>query len=198
MLRAALFILSAIGLSLACGELRRAAASRAGDRLATAPTTTPTTPTVSTTNGFAPIAYYDEHCSRCHGQFGTGYLPDMGKRLNDDALRKVIREMADGPAAAPLDDAQLEAELAYHRSFLDGTPFIARVIASDADQAGEVTRGAALRAEVNGKSIPPSADGQTWKLPALIGASAKLIAEREGKRTTLDPGKPFSHASRAP
>jgi hypothetical protein len=190
MRRAALILLGTLGTSLA--------SSQVGDRATTTPTTSPTTaPATATTNGFGPITYYEEYCSRCHGQFGTGYLPDMGKRLSDDALRRIIKDMAEGPAAAPLDDAQLEAELAYHRSFLDGTPFIARVSETDAEHTGEVTGGSALSVDVDGNAQPIPVNGQTWKLSMSTDPSPRLIAEREGNRTTLDPGKPFSHASRS-
>lgn len=179
-------ILAALALSLA--------SSRAGDRPATAPTSAPTTARTST-NGFGPITYYEEHCSRCHGQFGTGYLPDMDKRLTDDALRKVILEMAEGPAAAPLDEAQLDAEMAYHRSFIDGTPFVARTDAKALK--GEVTEGARVSVVVNGKTIPASVEGHTWSVNGAGSGDARIIAEHDGKRTTLEPGKPFSHGKPA-
>ncbi len=178
-------ILVAAGLSLA--------SSGAADPPATAPATATTRPAAGTTSGFAPIAYYEEFCSRCHGQFGTGYLSDMGKRLTDDALRQVIKDMAEGPAAAPLDDAQLAAEVAYHRSFIAGTPFVARVTVTNGEQSGEVTAGSTLSAEVNGKLAPAAVDGHTWKLPSSA-ASPRLIVERDGQRTTLESGVSFSHA----
>ncbi len=186
---AALFFAAACGCAVAFSDERPST---------TAPATTRAAPGAAP--AFAPIAYYEESCSRCHGQAGTGYPPDMGQRLGDAALRKVVKDMAEGPAAAALDEAQVDAETAYHRSLAEGTPFIWRRAAPGGTElAGEVTPGATVSILIDGKTLPAAVEGHTWSASVPPGGGdAQIIADREGKRTTLEPNAQYSHSTRTP
>ena len=68
---------------------------------------------------FAPLAYFNQNCARCHGENGSFYSDDMGKDKDDEALRHIIDEMANGPGQAPLAPADLEVVTAWHRALRD-------------------------------------------------------------------------------
>ncbi len=76
------------------------------------------------TSAFKPIDYFQESCVRCHGPYGSNYDIKHMAQSSDEKLRAVIHAMAEGPGQAPLDARQLEIETAFHRSLIDGKPFV--------------------------------------------------------------------------
>ncbi len=73
---------------------------------------------------FAATTYFQDRCARCHGAYGANYNLQHMAQSSDEKLREVIAAMADGPGQAPLEARQLEAQTAYHRSMMDGKPFL--------------------------------------------------------------------------
>ncbi len=136
---------------------------------------------------FAPLAYFNENCARCHGEYGSFYGDKFAKNLDDAGLHAIVGEMADGPAGAPLAPAQLDAVTAWHRAFRDGKPFVAIVKAEKTEGGwqliGEISPGATL--QINGEKI--GVDGSNWKA-TVDSDAAKLRACLGDEVTELDAG----------
>lgn len=49
----------------------------------------------------------------------------MGNDLTDAGLVNIVRDMASGPANAPLKESEVDAESAYHRSLITHEPYLA-------------------------------------------------------------------------
>lgn len=72
------------------------------------------------TNG--PITYYVEHCARCHGDISAAYV-GVKKPKHRAELRKVIEDMATGPANAPLDKEGLDEQAKLHEAMFGDKPY---------------------------------------------------------------------------
>jgi mono/diheme cytochrome c family protein len=146
------------------------------------------------TLGVGPITYFEDHCARCHGSYGSGYLPESLSRRDDESLRRIIRDMSAGPAQAPLADADVDAQVAYHRSLLARVPFIATTQRTADKLAGEATAGSTLEIDVNGKRTEIPLDGHEWSVSIDVASvrSARIIATRDGKQTVLPATQPYS------
>ena len=134
---------------------------------------------------FAPLAYFNANCARCHGENGAFYEKDFGHDKSDASLRAIIDEMAAGPGQAPLSPAELDAVAAWHRALRDKKPFIV-IVKSEKVEAGwqlsgEVSPGATL--EINGKAV--EVKGANWTFCAPNGP-VKLRATRGEAVTELD------------
>jgi hypothetical protein len=70
------------------------------------------------------MSYFESNCARCHGAYGSFYGEGFGKNLTDSKLRQVVHDMAAGPGNAPVTEPQLDALTAYHRSMINGKPFL--------------------------------------------------------------------------
>jgi mono/diheme cytochrome c family protein len=147
---------------------------------ASAPTTDPTTQ-LTHYSGFAPIAYFDTHCARCHGPGGNMYGPEFGKNLTEDQLAKAIDDMAAGPGGAPVSADELKILVKYHQAIIDKKPFvIVTYLESTGDQIalkGEVMPGATLT--VGGKTIIP--DQSNWAATVSRTESIEIVATKDGK-----------------
>ena len=150
--------------------------------------------------GFAPMSYFEDKCARCHGSYGSFYGDSFGKNLSDDELQKVVREMAEGPAMAPLEPAQLDLETAYHRSLVDGRPFL--VVTEEDEKSstlkGETTPGATVEVEAGAHAVAATVDEHQWSvtLPKTGTDWTKLqvTAKKGDATTTLDLSEQtFSH-----
>lgn len=134
---------------------------------------------------FAPLAYFNENCARCHGEYGATYDDDFGKDRSDASLHEIINEMADGPGQAPLSPAELDAVTAWHRALRDKKPFVVIVKSEKTDAgfqlSGEISPGATL--EINGENV--EVDGSNWTFCVAPGA-LKLRATRGEATTQLD------------
>jgi mono/diheme cytochrome c family protein len=83
----------------------------------------PQKPSGPAVSEFAPMAYFESNCARCHGAYGSFYGEGFGKNLTDSKLRQVVHDMAAGPGNAPVTEPQLDALTAYHRSMINGNRF---------------------------------------------------------------------------
>jgi hypothetical protein len=153
---------------------------------------------------FTPISYFESNCARCHGAYGSFYGEGFGKNLTDSKLRQVVHDMAAGPGNAPVTDPQLDALTAYHRSMINGKPFVIVNAANKGDGSrtlqGETTPEAQISVQWEGGSTAATVQGFTWsaKLPATIDWSKVEIVSKKGEmQTVLKPGESeYSH--RAP
>ncbi len=134
---------------------------------------------------FAPMAYFNENCARCHGENGSFYGDDMGKGRDDESLREIVDEMASGPAQAPLAPAELDAVTAWHRAFRDKKPFVALVKAEKVESgwqlSGEISPSATL--QINGEAV--EVKGATWTFCVATDA-VKLRATKGDAVTEVD------------
>lgn len=128
-----------------------------------------------------PITYFNDKCANCHGNYGSFWGEGFAAELSDEALREVVEEMAAGPAQAPLNEAAVEVQTAYHRSLVDGKPFIV------AWREGETWKGEVTpEAKIRGDSQEAEVEGHTW---SLSGEQSELVVTK-GEATTkisLDP-----------
>lgn len=158
------------------------------------PTTTPADPAASVAP--AAITYFQDHCASCHGPYARFAGPQYGRSLSDEALLRKIEEMAAGPGRSPLDAAGLAAQAAYHRSLVQGTPFVSLTAKTDDEARGEVTPGATVEVLAGGQSHAASVDGHRWSVRG-VGTIEKIVATASGgaRRTELDVTRAvFSHA----
>ncbi|HEX8236235.1 MAG TPA: hypothetical protein VF600_09790 [Abditibacteriaceae bacterium] len=154
---------------------------------------------------FAPMSYFENNCARCHGSYGSFYGEGFGKGLSDSKLRQVVHDMAAGPGNAPVTEPQLDALTAYHRSLIDGKPFLIINAAREEENAprtlqGETTPDSQISVRWQGGSAAATVEGYTWtaKLPAEIDWSkVEIVAQKSETQTTLKAGESeYSH--RAP
>ena len=90
--------------------------------------------------------------------------------------------MAAGPSQAPLEGRALEVQVAYHRSLIDGRPFL--TVFRDADGlAGEVTPGSRVLLIVEGREQAAQVEEHRWK-SSLRDASA-VRATKDSVTTEL-------------
>ncbi len=144
-----------------------------------------------------PITFFNESCARCHGSYGSNYGEAL-RQPGDDELTRIIGEMIVGPAMSDLPQPDIRAQVAYHRSLIDGRPFVA-VTGRDASSiSGEITPGAAVDVVAAGRRVGATVTGHTWRaeIPGLSGAL--VIEARAGDAvTSVDPAiEPHSHPRR--
>jgi len=135
-----------------------------------------------------PLAYFTAHCARCHGVQGSNYADNFTKGKSDADLRKVLKDMADGPGAAPLDDQGLASQIAYHRAIDTQSPFLSWTSAKNGALAGEALNAEKLTATSQGTNIPVKVKDGKWQL--TLPSSAKpegvvLNAVSQGKKARL-------------
>lgn len=111
---------------------------------------------------FRPLAYFDQHCSRCHGPFGSYYGKDFAADLSPEALREKISEMAAGPGGAPVSGDSLAVLVAFHQSLSSGRPFITITGAGGDSLTGEVSPGASLQLICGDQTATPEVTGYHW------------------------------------
>ena len=136
-------------------------------------------------SSFAPLAYFNQNCARCHGVNGAFYEKDFAKNKSDADLHAVIEEMAEGPAQAPLAPAELDAVAAWHRAIRDKKPFVIIVksekTATGWRLSGEISPGATL--QINEKEV--EVEGSSWTTEVAVGA-IRLRATKGEATTELD------------
>ncbi len=134
---------------------------------------------------FAPLAYFDQNCARCHGENGSFYGDTFAQGQSDAQLREAITEMAEGPGQAPLNAAQLDAVAAWHRALRDKKPFVVVVksekVEAGVQLSGEVSSGATL--QINGEDV--EVKGTQWTFCVEPGA-VQLRATKGEVTTELD------------
>lgn len=161
---------------------------------ATSPATQPAATQMAALT-IGPMAYFDQNCARCHGQYGSFYGSEFGKGLTDSKLHDVVRDMAEGPGNAPLADADLAAEIAYHRSMIKRTPFIAITKSDTTELSGEVTAGATVTLTNAGKTIEAKVDEHSFtiKLDGPLATDASVAAKIADKTTKLSIKDQYTH-----
>ena len=154
----------------------------------------------SASSNFAAISYYNERCARCHGPDGVNYDLKHLAGSSDEKLRAVIGTMAENQGQAPLNKAQIEVQLAYHRSFLDGKPFVILNSAKTENETlilrGEATPETKIQVCIGEKTYPATIEEQSWTaiLPAATKLSNVFIVATKGNiQTKLKASDEFSH-----
>ena len=143
---------------------------------------------------FAPLDYFDANCTRCHGPYGSFYGAEFGKNLKDDAaLRQVVKEMAEGPGNAPLNDKDLEALTDFHRALRDGKPYLVLVATEKSETGttlrGEATPGSKVTLEDGTQIVEVKLEGHKWNVRVPVGfemGKTKLRAVKDGKESLVE------------
>lgn len=141
--------------------------------------------------GESPIAYFEDHCARCHGPFGSFYGDAFAGIASDRAMHGVVQDMVEGPANSTLDDASLFALVAFHRSLRDGTPFGVVTVWNTHAMAGEMTPGTVVSVVADGRVIDAAMDEATWRVESddvdLTRARVRIM--RRGRVFEWSPGE---------
>jgi cytochrome c553 len=132
---------------------------------------------------FAPLDYFNTSCARCHGDYGSFYGDTFGKNLSDARMLEVVKEMAEGPAQAPLEEKNLKVLVAYHTALRDGKPFL-HVVSTGKTATGWIIRGEATPGSTllwNEHNIEMK--GHKWELelpangPFVLRVSTKNVSQ---------------------
>lgn len=146
-----------------------------------------------------PISYFDDHCAKCHGPQGSFYGDDFGKNLKEGALHKVVDDMCRHQGEAPLDGADLEAEVAYHRAMIAKEPFLAITKITSMQISGEVTEKSVVRVKFKRSTIWAIVNNTAWKTAIPRGekpADAVVTAILDKRSTVLRlASSAFSHGA---
>ncbi len=151
----------------------------------------------------SPLDFFESHCSRCHGTYGSEYGKDFGEGKSFSDLRKTVAEMCKGPGEVPLKGKSLDALAAYHRSLVDRQPFVALTAVGAAAISGDVTYGSDIVAHLGGETLKGRITGTNWLIRFPEGTVAKdalretrIVANLRGRKTELDLSRhTFSHAN---
>jgi hypothetical protein len=137
-----------------------------------------------------PLAYFDSHCSRCHGAYGSNYGVDFGKGQTTAQLRKVVEEMSAGPGGEALTGVDLDAQTAFHQEIIAKKPFIDWTGQKGRTLSGEVTPKATVELVLRDRKLPATIDVDgNWTVSYPEGAAlakAKIEATL-GKAVTAIP-----------
>jgi len=163
-----------------------------GLAISATPEETPSLEAGPMTTGFRPLDYFQNQCARCHGDYGAAYGKEFGKNLDDKQLEGFVRDMAEGPAQAPLGDADLVVETGFQRALRDGQPFGVVVAWKNGVLSGEATPGSKVSLSVEGRSIEIPLEGDSWKVSVPTGTAWKTALvhiRKDGKETAIPLGK---------
>jgi hypothetical protein len=135
----------------------------------------------------APLRYFEDRCSRCHGPFGSFYGDQFGKGLSEEALRKVVEDMCRVQGDSPLAGQDLEAQIAFHRALIANEPFLVVTDLKAGELSGEVSEKATVSARFKRSSALAEVKGTTWKVAVPKGARAldAVITATVGKGTSI-------------
>ena len=129
-----------------------------------------------------PISYFNDNCGKCHGSYGTYWLGGVLAGLGEQKLREEVDLMAAGPARAPLEGLALEAQVAYHRSLVDGRPFVT-VFREPSGLAGEVTPGSRVLLMSSGREQEAEVTEHRWSSSLRDATAVRVV--RDGATTEL-------------
>lgn len=156
-----LLLLAALG---SCSEEPGAGAPEAGPEAERSPS--PAQGVAFAPLADSPIAYFEDHCARCHGPHGSFYGEAFARVESDRQMHGVVLEMVQGPANAPIDEPSLFALVAFHRSLRDGTPFGVVTSWDAGAMAGEMTPGTTVSVVAGERVIQAEMDEATWRVEA--------------------------------
>lgn len=112
----------------------------------------------------APIEYFNSKCARCHGPMGMFYAHDFTKKMSDDDLKKVIKDMASGQGASPVDDDTALALVSMHHAIDASYPFLSWTGREGLTLTGESGNADKVTATVNGSDVPVKMDDTKWSV----------------------------------
>ena len=140
-----------------------------------------------------PLAYYRDHCQRCHGAFGGAYEDNFTKGKTAKELTDVIESMAAGQGGSPLtDEKELQAQVAFHYAIDLKKPFLTWTAVDGSRVSGEVTPDAKLRASVAGTDAPVTVTDGVWHVTLPAGGDPNnlvITATLGDAKSTLDLSK---------
>jgi hypothetical protein len=147
-----------------------------------------------------PITYFNQECGSCHGNYGSFWGEGFAAAYDDAGLREVVEEMAAGPAQAPLEGQALDVQVAYHRSLVDGKPFVT-IFTSGEGLAGEVTPGSEVVLIVDGREQPATVEKHAWRSESKTATAVRVkkdqnVTELKLESMTKAGDVSFSHATR--
>lgn len=131
----------------------------------------------------APMAYFDQHCARCHGPNGENYGKEFAKGKSRAALESKILTMAAGPGGAPLSVQTAAPLVALHQAIAQKKPYIVWTGSNDQEVWGEAYLAKGLKATLRGKPVAVRMSGSQWRISVgkanqravvLVAGSAKL------------------------
>ncbi len=134
--------------------------------------------------GFGPIGYFENHCARCHGPYGSFYGDEFAASLEGDHLREVVKEMVFGAAQSSLKDPEIDLLTAYHRSMVAGEPFLV-VMQVAPELGGEVTPGAAVMLLLESGEVAAKVDGHGWTADVQTERVREVRAELNGRTAVV-------------
>jgi cytochrome c553 len=138
----------------------------------------------------APIAYFEAKCARCHGPNGGFYEQNFAAKYDDAALKAVIKRMAEGPGVAPLSDADLAVQAAYHRAIAANAPFFSLTKVGPV-VSGETTAEKVV-AKVKGKVVPVKLKEGIWTVKLTSASQLKDLVLSNGPVTFRPAKEAFS------
>jgi hypothetical protein len=159
------------------------------------PATRPTSAPAKSPVAFGAITYFNAHCMNCHGPAGSFFGEKfVAKKRSDEELKKMVKDMAEGPGQEPLDDEPLETVTAFHRSLLDGKPFVSITERTGTKISGEVSPGASVTVIAGDQTVSAQVKDHEWSAE-VKAAPLRVIAKLKDRETTLDVSQPHSHSA---
>ena len=70
----------------------------------------------------SPVSAFKKYCARCHGNEGSAYGKGFAD-LKDDSLRNIVEDMMFGPGGLNPDSTEVDAMVAYNKTFKNKAPF---------------------------------------------------------------------------
>lgn len=129
-----------------------------------------------------PVTYFVNNCSRCHGPADNAYS-EFNDPKRGDALRVMIKTMADGPAMAASDEQTIQQQYDLHIAILDKLPYVWLDPNSQDVIAGEIIPGTTVTLETPTGPIRAAIDDHAFALPNEPG---KIVVTRSGKRAVIE------------
>lgn len=122
----------------------------------------------------APVAYYKDHCQRCHGPSGSFYAPGFAVKRGKEGLRTVIHDMAVGPGLTKITPIELEQQVELHNAISDERPYLNWNGRKGQTLTGEKTIGK-LTASSGKKPLEVTTTGNNWSITLPAGVDPKSV-----------------------
>jgi hypothetical protein len=140
-----------------------------------------------------PIEYFNLNCARCHGEDGSAYGEGFGAGYDEEGLRQIVREMCEGPGAAPIHGEEFEAQVALHQALAQGLPFAVITTFLPGHVIGECLPGTEVNLCWPGRSQAAEVSGRNWSVVAAdLPGAFDVVVVREGRESRFSfPGDRF-------
>jgi cytochrome c553 len=144
-----------------------------------------------------PVSTFERTCARCHGPRGAFYGDEFAK-LNDQELKKIVKQMMVGPSFLKPKAHEVEAMTAYHRALTAKEPFICITSYKINEEtqtttlSGEATQEAQIKIQSKDGVIELNSDEQgAWSSQQVQEIPFKLIVTggEKTKELTLSQGQ---------